>query len=156
MANLDNPNGFRAEFTITGTRIPVLTEQTKVNVTLHIGDALIKDPATGLLDIALATSSAIYGFSVCDVVGEAGVSKDVSFVPATKDIVFSGQCSGTYSVALSGDDVDIEGTTGIMEINEDSSTYGVVHILGLDTTWGNAVGANARVYFLVGVSQFVP
>lgn len=154
MANVDNPNGFRAVRTLNGSCIPILPKYGKANTNFNVGDAVIIGAADGLIDVALPSSTAIYGVCVCKSVAEAGVSKEIQFVPASKDIIFEGQCSGTYAVTYDGDYVDIEGTTGIMEINENSSTYGVAQIVCMAPAPDNAVGANARVHFKWAASSF--
>lgn len=154
MANVDNPNGFRALQTVSGQKPMVLSGYTKVNVTLNPGDALIIDGSTGLLDIATAASTAVFGVCQSKVTGEAGVSKMINYIPASKDIIFEGQCSGTFAMTMVGTSVNIEGTTGVMEIDEDGSTTGVARIVGLSDAPGNAVGNNARVKFIWAKSSF--
>lgn len=154
MANVDNPNGFRALQTTSGSKPQVLSGYTKTGVTLNPGDAIIVDGTTGLIDIATSSSTAIYGVCQSKVTGETGVSKRVNFIPASRDVIFEGQCSGTLTQATIGDTCDIEGTTGIMEINEDSTTTNVVRIIGLSDRPGNDLGANARVKFTFVGSQW--
>jgi hypothetical protein len=152
MANVDNPNGFRA-IAPDGTTLPQYTYFTKSNLSLNPGDAVIL-LSTGVIDIASATSAAILGVCQGKVTAEAGVQKKVLVVPALKNIVFSGQCSGTYSPVNAGESVDIEGTTGIMEIDENAQDIGVARIVGLEGGINNAVGANARVLFTWAKSQW--
>jgi hypothetical protein len=122
-------------------------------LSLNPGDAVIL-LSTGVIDIASATSAAILGVCQGKVTAEAGVQKKVLVVPALKNIVFSGQCSGTYSPVNAGESVDIEGTTGIMEIDENAQDIGVARIVGLEGGINNAVGANARVLFTWAKSQW--
>lgn len=153
MANVDNPNGFRAVKSMSGSFIPTFSYMTKANIALKAGDAVIM-LSSGLVDIALAASTTIFGVCQSTVTAESGVSKKVLIVPASKDIIFSGQCSGTYTPVNAGESVDIEGATGVMEVNEDAQSTGVVRIVGLEGGVNNAVGANARVLFTWPKSQW--
>ena len=152
MANKDYPNGFKA-IAPAGTALPLYTYNTKSNLSLSPGDAVIL-MSTGVVDIATASSAAILGVCQSKVTGETGVQKQVAVVPAYKDILFSGQCSGDYSPVNAGESVDIEGTTGIMEINENAQSAGVARIVGLEGGIDNAVGTNARVLFTWAKSQW--
>jgi hypothetical protein len=152
MANKDYPNGFKA-IAPAGTTVPLYTYMTKSNLTLTPGDAVIL-LSTGVVDIAGAASAAILGVCQSAVTAQAGVQKPVTVVPALPSIVFSGQCSGTYSPVNAGESVDIEGTTGIMEIDENAQSVGVARIIGLEGGIENEVGANARVLFTWAKSQW--
>lgn len=145
MANIDKPAGFRVS-AMPGS-FPIYTGKTASNVTLNPGDAVIR-LTTGLIGLALATSTSILGVSQSKLTGEAGVQKDCMFVPALPGIVFSGQCSGTPTQSVVGEKHDIEGGTGVMEINEDATSTNVVEIVGFEGGINNAVGANARVLFV--------
>lgn len=155
MANVDNPNGFRVSMP-AGTTIPMFEYYTKSNLALAVGDAVYL-LSTGVVDIM--TSSINVGvLGVCQsaVTATAGVQKKVLVVPAYKDLVFSGQCSGTYTPVNAGETVDLEGTTGIMEVNENSqvASTACIRIVGLERSEGNAAGANARVLFTWAKSQW--
>lgn len=154
MANKDNPNGFRVLQTVSGTEPMVLSGLTVTGLTVAPGDALVKDASTGLLDIATASSTAIFGVCQSKVTGETGVSKKINYIPVTEDIIWEGQCSGTLTQAMSGDTCDIEGTTGIMEINENATSTNVVRIIEMSDRPDNAMGANARVKFKFTLNQF--
>jgi hypothetical protein len=146
MANKDLPNGFRAVMTTGGHSPPIFTAYTTSNLTVAPGDALTM-LSTGVLDIATATSAAIFGVCQSKITGETGVRKKCLYVPAADDIIFEGQCSGTFTPSNVGESVDIEGTTGIMEINENAQSVGVARLIGLSGEVDNAAGANARVFF---------
>jgi hypothetical protein len=155
MANLDNPNGFRAIMP-AGTVLPMFEYYTKSNVALAPGDAVYL-LSTGVVDIMTASINVgVLGVCQSKVTAEAGVQKKVLVLPAYKDIVFSGQCSGTYSPVNAGETVDLEGTTGIMEVNENSlvASTACIRIIGLEQGIDNAVGANARVLFTWAKSQW--
>jgi hypothetical protein len=152
MANKDYPNGFKA-IAPAGTTVPMYPYYTKSNLTLNPGDAVIL-LSTGVVDIALAASTTILGVCQSKVAAEAGVQKQVNVIPALPSIVFSGQCSGTYSPVNAGESVDIEGATGVMEVDENAQSTGVVRIVGLEGGIDNAVGANARVLFTWAKSQW--
>lgn len=154
MANKDNPNGFRVLQTVSGTVPMVLSGLTVTGLSIKPGDAVIKDGSTGLLDIATASSTAIFGVCQSEVTGETGVSKKINYIPATEDVIWEGQCSGTLTQAMMGDTCDIEGTTGIMEINENATSTNVVRLIELSDRPDNAMGANARVKFKFTLNQF--
>lgn len=152
MANVDNPNGFRAVSNLGGGAIPMYPAKVKIGVSLLPGDAIIM-LTDGTVDVALAASTTILG--VCQSVVVGGVAlQDCKYVPAMDSLVFEGQCSGTYTPTNAGVSVDIEGTTGIMEINENAVLTGVARVLKLADGIGNAAGANARVLFTWARSQW--
>lgn len=151
MANIDKPAGFRVA-SMPGC-FPVFTAKLKSNVSVSPGDALIMQ-STGALDIATASSAAIFGVSQSKITAIAATQQDCLYVPALPTILFSGQCSGTFTPVNVGESVDIEGTTGIMEVNEDAQSVGCVRIVGLEGNVKNANGANARVLFVWNKSQF--
>lgn len=153
MANKDVPNGFRAVKSLSGSYIPMFPFMTKDALTLNPGDAVIM-LSNGTVDIALATSTAIFGVCQSKVTAITSTSQKVLVVPASRDIVFEGQCSGTFSPVNVGEAVDIEGSTGIMEINENLQTVGCAQIIGLAKELDNAAGANARVLFTWKKSQW--
>ena len=152
MANVDRPAGFMA-VQPQGTTLPMYTYWLKSNVSVSPGDALLMT-SNGIVDIALAASTAILGVCQSKITAIAATRQKVLVVPALPSIVFSGQCSGTYTPVNAGESVDIEGATGVMEINEDAQSTGVARIVGLEATEGNDNGANARVLFTWAKSQF--
>ena len=146
MANTDNPHGFNVAYTLNGAP-PCIKKYTVSSQTITKGDAVIH--AAGLAAIALAASPALLGVATHSV-----ASTDTELLVAVGDTntVFEGQCSGSSAVALQGTAVDIEGTTGIMEVNEDATTEKVIQIIGLHPN--DAIGANGRVYFQIVRSTF--
>ena len=139
-ANLDAPQGFKP-VDINGASKSRLHE-TAASQTIAKGDAVIMNSA-GQIEIALSSSGTLLG-----VAGSAVTSSsagDDIWVYDDPNQVFEGQCSGTYAITINSTFVDIEGTTGIMEINENASTEKVIQVLHMDPN--SSVGANARVYF---------
>ena len=136
MANVDNPSGFVWVKTI-GSNTPYVDWVT-LGGTVSKGDALVF--SGGACTIALSNSGLIHG-----VAAEDGVSAEsIMFYPATTSNIFEAQCSGTYATASHlAAVVDIEGTTGIQEVNENATTEKVFQILELSPA--SVVGANARV-----------
>ena len=63
------------------------------------------------------------------------------------DTEFVGQCSGDSVQTIVNTACDIEGTTGIMEVNEDATTEDVIWITGLLPQ--DEVGTNGRVLFKI-------
>lgn len=143
----DNPNGF----VCVDSRKPVFKARLATSQTIHKGDMLI--PASGYLAIALSTSVVLAGIAIESVTSTTDTPW-IEYVPALPGLRFMGQCSGTPTIATLWTYVDIEGTTGIMEVNEDASTYDVLIPYELwDKTKGYA--ANARLIFSIRLSPFV-
>jgi hypothetical protein len=153
MANVDNPNGFTFVKSLTG-HAELWQGQVAVNNTVAKGDALIADGTAGQLDIAVATSPQLMGIAAHAVTASATVVQNIQYYPALPWYIFEGQCSGTFATTMINTAVDIEGTTGIMEVNENATTEDVIQIIGYDPN--SAVGANTRVYFLILRSAFLP
>jgi hypothetical protein len=154
MANIDKPNGFKAVQNLAGgMTFPLWTADTTSNLTLSAGDALVM-LSNGTINIATASSAALCGVAQHAVAGATGVRKPIKYIPALPNIVFSGQCSGTMTPVNMGEFVDIEGTTGIMEVDENAQTTNVLRVLALEGGLNNAAGANARVLFIIAKSQF--
>lgn len=156
MANVDKPNGFRAHSMMgAGTgAFPLFTGTTDSNVSCVPGDPLFLT-SDGTITVASASSTGIYGVAQQALTGATGVRKSIKFIPAIDSIVWSGQCSGTYTPVNAGESVDIEGSTGIFEINEDAQSIGCARIVGLEGGLNNAAGANARVLFTWAKSQWM-
>ena len=157
MANPDYPYGF-IPYSVQGFggAVPTDVGQLEASTTIHKGDALIRN-ANGYIAPAAADSAAILGVAAHDATAGASEHPDVLFYPAIDDIVFCGQCSGTLTQALLGTSVDIEGSSGSMEINEDAastvdSPTGVARLLRLKP--GSELGANAEVLFVWAKSQY--
>ena len=153
MANLDRPSGFRAVANLGGGAIPMYPATVASNVSLAPGDAIIM-LSGGNVTIATSSSTGILGVCQTPITAIAATTQKILYVPAMDGIVFEGQCSGTYTPVNAGESVDIEGTTGIMEINEDAQSTGVARLLRLADELDNANGANARVQFTWARSQW--
>ena len=158
MANPDGPNGFRAVETDSGQmavrRYPVAASQT-----IAKGDAVFL--SSGLVTIAVATTPQLLGIAASAVTTTASpvrATDTVMVYVATPGQIFEGQCSGSSTAALLGTSCDIEGTTGIMEINENATTEDVIHIVGWksDEDPKLALGANDIGRFIIIRSQYCP
>jgi len=145
MANVDRPSGFRAVSNLGGGAIPMYKAPVTIGTVLAPGDAIVM-LSTGIVNIATAASAKIYGVCQSEVAATAALGECL-YVPALSTLVFEGQCSGTYTPVNAGETVDIEGTTGIMEINENAQAVNVARILKLADGIDNAAGLNARVLF---------
>ena len=158
MANKDIPNGFSFVRSLTGQQAP-LSGALAANQTISKGDALIIN--AGLIEIGLFTSGLIWGVAAEDAVSGAVVTRNedrIAFYPAVPGNIFEGQCSGTTAAATVGSQADIEGATGVMEINEDASVEDVVliHALISDIREEVDIGLNDRVEFEFIRSSFYP
>lgn len=152
MANVDAPHGFVPEYMMGGNgAIPILTTVLGSNVGVKTGDAIAR-LTTGLASLATSSSAAIVGVATETVTAVAATRKTVHYVPALESIVFSGQCSGTAAITDIGEAMDIEGGTGVMEINEDANSTAVLIPIALKP--GSAYGANAELLFVWQKSAF--
>lgn len=158
MANTDNPNGFKLVSHLSGVPqvfdFPVAASQT-----IAKGDAVIL--SSGLVEIAVATSGQLLGVAMESVTTGASVTRAddrIKVAVGCPSNVFSGQCSGDSTAALVGTACDIEGTTGIMEVNENATTEDVIQVVGLqsDDDADLTLGTNDRVYFVIHRSQWYP
>jgi hypothetical protein len=152
MANVNNPNGFVVARSNSVT-VPLVKGLTGSNVTLADGD-FVAMLTTGLIALATSASATLHGVCAKPVTGAAGVRKECWFVPALPTIEFEGQCSGTLAQTDIGEAVDIEGGTGVMQINEDANSTKVLAIVGLGEGLTNALGANARARVIVAKSSY--
>jgi len=161
MANVDNPNGFYLDYSMAGHAELVSGNIYKAAAALTItrGDAVIEDAGTaGKVDIALAASGQLLGVSAETHIwtaAQALVGDDILFYPAVPWLVFNGQCSGIYALTIRYSFSDIEGATGIMEVNEDATTEDVLNIIGEDTSASQSVGLNSRVKFTIYRSSYL-
>lgn len=158
MANTDNPNGFSLRKSVYGEharmKFPVAASQT-----ISAGDAVIL--VSGLVQIAVLTSGAILGVAAHDIVTGGSVTRFVDQDTLLVDLalpgnIFEGQVSGSTVATTLGSEADIEGATGVMEINENASVEDVVQIVRLmsDISADLTIGANDRVQFIFKRSQF--
>jgi hypothetical protein len=160
MANVNNPNGFYLDYSMVGHSELVQGDIYKAGAALTItrGDAVIEDGGTaGKVDIALYDSGLLLGVSVQSSVwtaAQALVGDTILFYPAAPWLVFNGQCEGTYALTYRYYACDIEGTTGIMEVNENLTTTSVIYIIGEDPN--SEIGVNTRVKFIIQKSSYIP
>lgn len=148
MAYIDNANGFRCIGTLSGSRVPTRKLRLAVNQTIHAGDFLYA--SSGYLIIATSTATPLVGLATEDCVTGASDTPWIDVILATPDVLFVGQCSGTPTIAtlMTSTGISIEGTTGIMEIDEDDTDPGVLQPFEL---WDKdeGYGANARLICFV-------
>ena len=150
MANLDNPCGFKP-YDHEGNGSPPMhwyKHTASDGAAIAAGDAVILDSNAGYIKIALYTSGSLLG--VAATACAASTAGDVA-VYDSPDTVFTGQCSGTSAQALVHSQVDIEGATSIMEVNENATTEKVITITGVHPS--DELGANGRVLFKITKHQ---
>lgn len=157
MSNTDRPNGFRpVEGHWNGAISVPHVWPASSGATIARGDMVYLDSA-GRIAIATSSTAAVIGVAATPV--SAAAAGDSIWVFDDPNQVFEGQCSGSgaladpYTCATSTSCFDLEGTTGIMEINEDSSSYDIIQVIGVgyDPLTGepSAVGTNQRKYFKI-------
>ena len=139
MANFNNPNGFRP------ISFPARTNVYKCSATVTKGDALAI--ASGeVLPFASASHTAVIG-----VAAESGAATDSIQVYDDLTTEFEAQTSGTFALSQIGGSYDIEGATGVMQVNEDDASPGICVILAHYPLPGSEdVGNNARVKVVLG------
>jgi hypothetical protein len=145
MANPDTPNGaslYRCDL----PSIPTKSEILKNGVTIAKNDLLIIG-TDGFLDICVATSPDIYGVANYAATGDG--STKILYTPALPGLTWEMQCSGTGAQTDIGEAVDMEGGTGVMEINENANSTKVLKII--EKHPDSAYGANTR--FIVAVNK---
>jgi hypothetical protein len=159
MANPDNPVGFDVVGTLDGGAIKKSTGYLNSTQTIAVGDPLIL--SSGRVSVAAATSGSLLG--VCaPQLGVTTLGVNVFTTPAQDTAilyydarhVFAGQCSGTYANTYKDALCDVEGTTGIFEVNENATTESCIQII--DEITGNyrgrtglTTGANSIVKFKI-------
>ena len=110
--------------------------------TIAIGDPVIYN-GSGLIAVGTATSPSFAGVAASSCSSAAaGTEIDVYNDPDQEFLV---ACSGTPTQAMAGNFVDVEGTTGAFECNENASTYRVVQIVGFAPGESTGSGASVRV-----------
>ena len=148
MANANIPRGFWPVR-------PIGREGRVVNCAVKTAENIKPGDPVRMVDrkveVAAATDKAVFG-----VAGQESVAAVPATIPVypARDWIFGGQCSGTYAPA-SHDQlrVDIEGTTGIFEVNENAVVEGTVQILRLLGQPDNIAGLNANVEFIFTLAQ---
>lgn len=146
---VDNPNGFRCVRTTSGGPPAIIEMPVASSETLVKGDAVIL--SSGLVSIALYDSGTILGVMAEDSTTQA-TNTLVKVYAASQCNIFEGQCSGTFSRAIGGTSVDIEGATSVMEINENLTNTQVVRVIGWNPN--DSVAANTRARFIWARSSF--
>jgi len=153
MANTDRPNGFRA-----ATARPKIEQfEVAATQTITVGDMVVVD-SNGQVTIAAAGASVACGVAAS--ISASAAAGSAIQVYTDPEQVYEAQCSGTgtgvtaiYSTATSTACYDLEGTTGIQEINEDSTSGDLIQVIGIGRDPGtgdiSADGANQRFYCII-------
>lgn len=152
MANTDKPNGFRP----VGRNPRMTAWISATSQTIAVGDMVYLDSA-GKVTIATSSTADVMGVAASSVSSAAAETEILVYDDPMQR--FEGQCSGSgaladpYTCVTLTSCFDIEGTTGIMEIDENASTYDIVKVVGVgtdpDTGEDSAVGANQRKVFII-------
>lgn len=152
MANTDNPHSFQFEKTLIGA-IPALQERATASAaTIAVGDALMFD-ANGRLLVATADAVGIVGVAAEAVTGVTATPGTVTFYPATKTSVFSGQMDSAFALNMVGTTFSITGTTGIQELDSSGGSMSHAKVVGIKD--GEAYSSYADVLFIWKESDFV-
>lgn len=142
MANIDSAHGFVVETSFdSGSGIPTWYGDVKAGQTFVVGDPLAA--SSGYVRIATA-GDCIVGVAAQNC-SSLSAGTNVKFVPALPNIVFSAQTSGEMAQGYIYSLCDIEGTTGIFEVNNDSNTYGTVRIIGKKDVGNTSLGTWCEV-----------
>ena len=158
MANDDRPNGFSWACNLAGGTGGPITKRyiQKTSTQITKGDWVIWDDSTGTVDIAVSSSPALLGVACETSAASSSAGDTLLVIPAFPWYLFVGQTSGTMSQALIGDYADIEGATGVMEINENATTESVLVMQELEDSYNNTLAdANARLLVTVSKSDYL-
>ena len=148
MAYVDNPNGFYCVGTLASKELPPIRRvRLAVSQTIHAGDLLITD-TDGYATIALSDSGQLAFLAMEDKTSSAASHPWIQVIYLMPDVVIVGQCSGTPAQTNIFQPCDIEGTTGIMEINENLDNEKVLLPINLADV-NEGFGANARLECIV-------
>lgn len=112
----------------------------------------------GTVKIATATSAGLLGSAVSAVTtGAADTTTKLKVYVADAGCQYIMQASGSLTSALDGDYVDIEGTTGAFQLDENASSIKIMQIIRPYTDDGDAEGTNCQaiVKVVVGKSQYM-
>lgn len=151
MANNDCPNGFMAIGSLDGGLPQEFLGWVQSGANpIKIGDPLFV--TGGFIRIADANDGALIGMSNSVVPTDLCAIQKIYFY-GSPNTMFSGQCSGAYTQAMQFDICDIEGSTGIFEVDENASSQGVLQIIGLATYDDNDYGTNAKVKVIIKEHQ---
>lgn len=140
MANFDDPNGF------THVGGPSTMHEYTSSAAIAVGDLLSIASGKVLPYVEGSGSPFISAIGVAATAATAGDETVLVYDDPTS--VFRVQTSGTYtSTTDDGTLCDVEGTTGIMEANENATTNETLVILGQDVVPGaeDDGAANARI-----------
>jgi hypothetical protein len=147
-ANTDNPDGCKPTGLFGQFSEPFQPFEAAAAQTIAEGDPVKRD-GSGQVTIAAVTDSSLLGFARTAVAGSS--AGDLIYVYSDPNTVFECQCSGSFAITMVGSSVDLEGTTGIFEVNENATVYKPVRIVGYNAA--DAVGANARVYVRLNMAS---
>lgn len=145
MANNDNPNGFQIAYTQHGGPPVMMDMLLDESQSIKKGDVVYQDESTRRLKIATAAIEKVAGVAAHDLDTDASeTTTKLKIYSADPENIFVGQCSGAPAVTDILKDCDIEGTTGIMEVDEDANETAILKILSIHPA--DEIGANARVF----------
>jgi hypothetical protein len=121
--------------------------------------------SAGRVTIAAANTAAPLYLGVAEsAVTTSSAADDEILVYDNPLQIFQGQCSGNgalvdpYTTSSYANGFDIEGTTGIMEIDENATSIGVIKIVGVGKEPNgdaSAVGANQKKLFRINMAAHV-
>ncbi len=150
-ANVDNPNGCLPSTFFGQGQATFAAYEAAAAQTIVEGDP-VKLDGSGQVVIATAADSSLLGFAKSAV--SASTVGDTIYIYNNPSQVFQCQCSGTFAITLMGSAVDLEGSTGIFEVNENASVTKAVRIVGFNVA--DSVGLNSRVYIQLNMSKLGP
>jgi hypothetical protein len=129
VGNVDSSNGFWPVALLSGGTgaIPTFQATLAANQAITAGDALVSN-GDGTCQIALHNSAAIFGVAAETKVSDTS-TQNLLIYPALPWILFEAQCAATYAITIRYTAVDIQGSTGAMEVEENATTYGVFWVI---------------------------
>lgn len=147
----DNANGFKFHSCLYGGAAPIYKALLASSTAITTGDML--RGSAGYADLSnISATDALLGVSKSvKTSAQSNANPEITFVPALPGVLFSGNDSGTPTQALIWTKCDIEGTTGIMEVNSDASSVECILLTALKED-ESTFAANSNLVFQVVTS----
>lgn len=119
------------------------------------GDPVVLN-ASGLVEIATTSSTAILGFAIEGVTSEATGDYYISVAVATSESIFKGTASTTVARSnIIVDYYDLGGSTGAFTVNLAASTNDIFQIVDIPGGMGETASLGTTVYVKVNARQVI-
>lgn len=152
MANTLSPYSFQFYGSISGQAAIAARGKTLSNVTLKVGDPIVR--TGGYIKLAGTTSTALFGVAIEAVTGVAATRNSVAYIPAAKDYIWSAQVKSTCNITQGhlSKKLGIAGTTNGKIGISTTATTSTLQIVGLKGS--SALSTYAELLFVICKSSF--